>query len=95
VREDLPDIVKIVQVGHSCLKAGSLFQHDGDKTFLLVVKVKNEDHLMREMARIERKEIKCAVFYEPDYNFGYTSFCTEPVDDNKKNIFKKYKLLAV
>ena len=72
-----------------------MFQHDGDKTFLIVIEVKNEDSLMDEINRLENKGIKCAVFYEPDFNIGYTAFCTEPISDNKKNIFKKYKLLAV
>ena len=95
VREDISNTTKVVQVGHACLKAGSLFQHDGDKTFLIVFKVKNEDSLMREMAKIESKGIRCAVFYEPDYDTSYTAFCTESLGDDKKDIFKRYKLLKI
>ena len=72
-----------------------MFQHDGDETFLIVIEVKNEDSLMDEMNELESKGIKCAVFYEPDFNIGYTAFCTEALDENKKDIFKKYKLLVV
>ena len=94
VRKDLLPITQTVQVGHACLKAGSLFQHCGDKTTLVVIQVKNEKSLMKEMAKIESKRVRCAVFYEPDYNLGYTSFCTEPLSEKERDIFKKYKLLV-
>jgi len=50
---------------------------------------------MWEMAKLENMGIRCAVFYESDYNMGYTAFCTEALPDNKKNIFKRYKLLVI
>jgi len=72
-----------------------LFRHNGDKTFLIVIEVKNEDFLMDEVSRLENKGIKCAVFYEPDFGIGYTAFCTEALDEDKKDIFKKYNLLVI
>ena len=95
VRKDISNIRKTIQVGHACLKAGSLFQPDGNKTFLIVIETKDEYSLMEEMNELETQGIKCAVFYEPDYNIGYTSFCTEPLNENKKHIFSKYKLLVI
>jgi len=50
---------------------------------------------MDEMNKLESKGIKCAVFYESDFDTGYTAFCTEALDEDKKDIFEKYKLLVI
>lgn len=33
------------------------------------------------------------MFYEPDYDTGYTALAIGPIDWSDKKLFKKYKLL--
>ena len=33
------------------------------------------------------------MFYEPDNDTGYTAICCEPVYDEQRKLFKKFRLL--
>ena len=41
---------------------------------------------------LKTKEIKTVSFYEPDWNYGFTAFATEPLTIDKKQLLKRYQL---
>jgi hypothetical protein len=95
VREDLPNTVKLVQAGHACMEMGFSTQAPEGQTFLVALSVKNEEALIKVSELLDNQAIKFKMFYEPDYNYGYTALCTEPVEFGKYKIFEKYKLLKI
>jgi hypothetical protein len=61
----------------------------------VALSVKNQDALKNVADQLEHQGIKFHMFYEPDYDYGYTALCTEPVDFGRYKIFEKYKLLKI
>jgi hypothetical protein len=66
-----------------------------EQTFLVALSVKNEAGLIKVSELLEQQEIKFKMFYEPDYNYGYTALCTEPVDFGKYTLFDRYNLVKI
>ena len=66
-----------------------------EQTFLVALSVKNEAELIKVSELLENQGIKFKMFYEPDYNYGYTALCTEPVEFGKYKIFGKYNLVKM
>jgi hypothetical protein len=95
VREDLPNTVKLVQAGHACMEMGFVTKKPEEQTFLVALSVKNQDALIKVAELLEQQGIKFHMFYEPDYDYGYTALCTEPVEFGKYKIFSKYNLLKI
>lgn len=93
VREDLPNIVRTVQTGHACMELGFSMEVPDEQTFLVVLSVKDENELFMVSKRLEKTGIYFKIFYEPDFAYGYTALCTEPVEYGKHKIFAKYDLL--
>jgi hypothetical protein len=95
VREDLPNIVKLVQTAHACMEMGFVTEKPEEQTFLVVLSVKNKTALIKIAELLEWNNIKFQMFNEPDNNHGYTALCTEPVEFGKYRFFEKYKLLEI
>jgi len=91
----LPNRVKLVQASHACMEMGFVTKKPDEQVFLIALSVKNEDELKKVSELLEQQGIKFEMFYEPDYNYGYTALCTEPVEFGKYKIFKKYNLLEI
>lgn len=47
---------------------------------------------MQTVEELQRQGIQIAVFYEPDYNMGYTAAATEPIAADQRRLFKKFRL---
>ena len=99
VRTDIPVANQIVQASHACLERGlSLSSESIPKitSFLVLLKVENEDKLMRIAYDLQKARIKTTIFFEPDIfngeQMGNTAICTEPVYGDRRNIFNKYEL---
>ena len=95
VREDLPNTVKLVQAGHACMEMGFVTKAPEEQTFLIALSVKNEKGLIKVSELLEQQGIGFKMFYEPDYNYGYTALCTKPVEFGKYKIFEKYNLVNI
>jgi len=95
VREDLPNIVKLVQTSHACMEMGFRNEVPEEDTFLVVLSVKNEKALMKTADILEARKIKFSMFFEPDFDYGYTALCTEPVELGKYPVFDRYNLLEI
>lgn len=95
VRKDLTIEAQLVQSSHAALEMGLqlLLEKKPIKTsFLILLAVKDQDELLAIKEKLEFKDIEHHMFYEPDYNLGYTAICTEPVYNKQRNFFKKFDL---
>jgi hypothetical protein len=61
-------------------------------SFLILLDAKDKNHLMQIAQYLDENEIEHHMFFEPDYDMGYTSICSEPVSLEKRHYFKKFKL---
>jgi hypothetical protein len=95
VREDLPDTVKLVQASHACMEMGFETKKPKEQVFLVALSVKNEEGLVKVADLLEQDGIKFKMFYEPDYNYGYTALCTKPVLFGKYETFGRYNLMKI
>jgi hypothetical protein len=91
VRADLPIADQIVQAGHACLEAGRCFQPE-EGCHLVVLSVSDEIELQLAVRQAEAIGIRCASFFEPDDDMGFTAFCTEPVSDHQRRFFRRFHL---
>lgn len=66
-----------------------------EQTFLVALSVKNEKGLIKVSELLEQQGIGFKMFYEPDYNYGYTALCTVPVEFGKYKLFEKYNLVNI
>jgi len=89
VRQDMPKEYQIVQACHACLELEKAPQ----KTHLVLIGVKDQLELLKVSQNLEMKDIKFEMFFEPDYETGYSALATEPIYGSKRLTFKKYKLL--
>jgi len=48
--------------------------------------------LDRLSCELKHQDIDHHMFYEPDYDTGYTAICTEPIYGDARKLFRKYKL---
>jgi len=76
------------------MEMGFVTDKPKEQTFLVALSVKNEDALKKVSDLLENQGIKFEMFYEPDFDYGYTALCTEPVDFGKYKIFGKYNLIG-
>lgn len=52
-----------------------------------------EEELERVALLLKKNNVELHMFHEPDYDTGYTAICTEPVYNEQRKLFKKFKLL--
>ena len=95
IRTDLPIEQQIVQAAHAALEAGRDLEKPKSISHLILLKVDSQDELIKISEDLTRLNIQYHMFYEPDYNRGYTSIATEPIYDRNPYFFKhslyKYK----
>lgn len=95
VRKDIPLHAQLVQTAHAALEMG-LSLPDSDKprqtSFLILFEVKDESDLKKKADYLDQHGIKYHMFFEPDYDMGYSAICTEPIYGEKRKLFKKFKL---
>jgi Peptidyl-tRNA hydrolase PTH2 len=94
VRKDLSSSQQVVQAGHALIEATRAFQIGDDvHPNVIVFGVKSEAKLMSLAQRVQEQGVKIQMFREPDIGDQMTSFATEPVIGERREIFKKYQLL--
>lgn len=82
----------IVQASHAALEAGIKFgTKSNTPNSLIVIGVKNKTQLEKAYAHISSR-FKTEMFFEPSWNYGFTAFATEPIQESDRVEFKKYQL---
>lgn len=89
VRNDLPDIQKLVQSSHVAWECGKEYSHPS----LVVVVVKNEKKLKLVMQDLTNLKIKYKLFRDNIFNNEITAIGTEPLDDIQ--YLKRFQLLKI
>jgi hypothetical protein len=83
----------MVQAAHAALEAGIKFgKKSVEPSSVIILQVPNKEKLEAALSRTIEHGIACEGFFEPDWDYGLTSFGTEPVTADQRKIFKKYKL---
>lgn len=102
VRADIPVIGQLVQVGHACYQAGAQFGQE-EVPHLILIGVPDEESLLGEARRVQRRGIRIEVFHETGVVYagrtdpvsGYTAACTEPLRGDVRRWFKRYELYSL
>lgn len=88
IRTDLPIEQQIVQAAHSALEAGRDLGKPKSTSHLILIGVKSEHSLNKVATELTLLNIRYHKFYEPDYDRGYTSLTTEPLEHRHPYFFK-------
>jgi hypothetical protein len=59
---------------------------------VVLLRAKDEEELLKQKELIESFGLKTTIFFEPFYN-QYTSFAVEPISEDLKYLFKKFRLI--
>jgi hypothetical protein len=93
VRTDISLADQVVQVAHVCLEAGYRFGRPaGESCPLVLLGVPSEAHLRDAVTWLEASGARCATFYEPDDELGWTAACTEPLDHSCRRLLRRFPL---
>lgn len=93
VRADIPLAHQIVQSNHASFEAGLKYnQNLSETSSLIVLTVKNKIILDKEYKRLENLGFNLTKFNEPSWNYGFTSFASEPISNEERKYFKNLQL---
>lgn len=92
VRKDLPIEQILVQASHAAYEAGLTFNNESKLiTSVLVIGVKNTQALEKAYKQL-CASINLVKFEEPSWDYGFTSFATQPLSHDQRSLMKKYQL---
>lgn len=94
VRTDIPVQHQMAQACHGSLEAGNRFPNpSADPSSIVVIGVSDGNELDAALLRAEKAGIRTALFFEPDWDYGHTSFGTEPISKDRGNrAFRRFDL---
>lgn len=93
VRNDLSYSQKVVQSCHAVLESTRKFVTDDKRYKIVVLAAKSEVKLKSIMDEAASHGIQTVGFTEPDMDFQMTAVATEPLEEDKRHVFSRYKLL--
>jgi len=95
VREDLTTSEQTVQSSHAAIEAAKNFGLDQypDHPHLVILGVKNEQKLLDAQKYLDDHGVRFYGYREPDYDNSLTAVATEPIQGEKRALFKKWQLL--
>jgi hypothetical protein len=93
VRTDLPLPQQVIQAIHAAYESAGMFDDNTSTTHSLVLcQIKSEKDLIKTSNRLDYYGIQHHIFKEPDIQNQQTALCTEPVTQDQRSLFSKYKL---
>jgi hypothetical protein len=93
VRKDLPLTDQMVQASHAALEAGIAFgAKSKEPSSLIMLAVKDKESLIEAEEHCLHAGIDTEMFFEPDWNYGFTAFATEPITQDKRHLLKGFPL---
>ncbi len=92
IREDLTTPQKIVQASHAALEAGFVYDKPPSSTHLVLLGAKNQEDLLSISNHLKKCNIDFQMFYEPDYDTGFTAIATRPLFGEERIPLKRYRL---
>lgn len=95
VRTDLSPAEQIVQACHAALEAGFAFTAPAETSSLIVLAVAGKAELLEAAERLELNGIETQLFFEPDFDMGYSALATRTVTTKKeRSVLAKYPLFG-
>ena len=94
VRTDIPIEHQVAQACHGALEAGIEFSNilRAYPDSIVVLGVKDKHELLKAALLLDKHEIRFKMFFEPSWDYGYTSIGTEPIDTDVRKYLRKFKL---
>lgn len=94
VRTDLPIAHQMAQACHGALETGKRFHETQmcSPDSIIILQVKNQEELRNAQDIVEKAGIKTVAFFEPDWDYGFTSFGTEPITQDMRHHLRKFRL---
>lgn len=92
VRKDLSIEQMLVQSSHAAYEAGLHFENNSTlSTSVLIIGVKNKLALQKAYDSL-KESLNLVAFNEPSWDLGFTSFSTQPLNNDQRYLLKKYQL---
>ena len=92
IRKDLAPEQQIVQASHAALEAGFRFDQPEKTSHIVLIGIDGQDELQRISSYLLDQNILHEMFFEPDYDTGYTSIATQPIYGEQRKPLKKFPL---
>ncbi len=95
VRRDLSLPQQMVQACHAALEAGFAFTAPAETSSVIVCTVADKAELLAAAERLERYGIEAQLFFEPDFEMGYSALASRPLLTKKERyVMAKYPLFG-
>lgn len=88
IRKDIPIHAQIIQTAHACLQ----IEAPKEINSIVLFEVKNEEHLIATNEYLQKRGLKTYIFFEPDFDMGYTAIATEPLKGEDREVCKRFKM---
>jgi hypothetical protein len=92
VRTDMTAAQQIVQAAHATYDAGHAWYKPEHPLHLILFGVKDEKALLKAAERLGMNGVDHVLFFEPDYDTGYTAMATEALYGADREIMRRYDL---
>ena len=92
LRKDLAPIDRAIQLGHACMELGKMLDSDEPIANMVLFEVADQSELVRVSAWLDDIGVKHHMFFEPDYDTGYTAICCEPLTGDQRVPFTGFTL---
>ena len=81
-----------MQSAHACIKLSQIYQQGENTPYLVLCSVENENKLKEALYYLEKNNINCVSFREPDIENQLTAIAVAPISGLQRKIFKHFKL---
>lgn len=92
IRQDLPLQHQLVQSNHATFHLASLYRCDSGVPNIIVLGVPDVRSLERAAAKLREHAIPHYEWREPDFDFGFTSMATAPLDYKQRQVLSNYRV---
>jgi hypothetical protein len=87
-RRDMTPSYQAVQSAHAAMEMGFRTMTPGGPVHIVLLGISNQEELLELADKLQRENVKFELFYEPDYETGYTALCTYPMEGKVKALGK-------
>jgi hypothetical protein len=94
IREDLTGPQRIVQASHAAHEAGHDYGKADGSTHIVLLGTPTQDALLKAAEHLEKNDIPFKMFFEPDYDTGYTAIATKPLRGDERRPLRKFRTLG-
>lgn len=82
---------QLVQATHAAHECGLAHSDSGTPSSVIIFGIKDKDSLTSLFEQYQL-QLPCYPFYEPYKDIGLTAFATQPIVEEQRHLFKKFKL---